>query len=148
MADILYIHQCEKVQVKPASMYFCTEEVTVEVTSVSSESHLRFMDPISKVTYRNYTLTNYNRVCPNAFQLGNGSWLSNAKQLKLISTPKKFRAVTKNATVSSYDLAIEGFFRNNIFEDRQLSQFTKRSRKIIIGSGVFLGQSWKQSHNH
>ena len=68
MADILYIHQCEKVQVKPASMYFCTEEVTVEVTSVSSESHLRFMDPISKVTYRNYTLTNYNRVCPYAFQ--------------------------------------------------------------------------------
>ena len=58
--------------------------------------------------------------------------------------PKKFRAVDKKyATISSYDVAGEGFVTGNIFKDRQLSQSMKHTKKTIIGSGVFLGQSWK-----
>ena len=50
-----------------ANISFCTEEVPVEVTS-SSESHLKFMDSVSTVIYRNYTPTMCNRVYPKAFE--------------------------------------------------------------------------------
>ena len=48
---------CKKKQVKFANISFCSEEVPVEVTSVGSESHIRLMDPISRVVYGNHTLT-------------------------------------------------------------------------------------------
>ena len=63
-----------KIQFKFAEISFCKKEVSVDVTNVGSESHTKFIDPISRVMYRNCTLTLCNRVHPtNAFELGNGS---------------------------------------------------------------------------
>ena len=60
----LYIYQCAKTQVNFAEISLCAEEVPVEITNVSGESHLRFMNPISRVIYRNYTLTMCIRIYP------------------------------------------------------------------------------------
>ena len=69
----LYMHQCAEIKVKFAEISFCKEEVPAEVRNLSSESHIRFMDPISRIIYRKYDLTLCNKVYPNAFELGNGS---------------------------------------------------------------------------
>ena len=92
----LYIQQCAKIQVKLAEISFCTEEISVEVKNVGSESYIRFMDPISRVIYCNYTLTLCNRVYPNAFVLSNGSRVLYVKQQKLIRTPKENGETGKN----------------------------------------------------
>ena len=64
----MYIHQFpKKKQVNFANVPFCTKEVPVGVTSVSNESHIRFMDPISRVTFRNYALTWCNEIYPKGF---------------------------------------------------------------------------------
>ena len=80
---------------------FSTEEAPVEVKKVGSGSHIRFMDPISRLTYHNYTLTLCNRVYLNAFELGNLSWVSHAKQLKLNSSPKQLE---KPAKICNFEL--------------------------------------------
>ena len=85
-----------KIQVKFAETVFYTEEVPVEVTNSYKESHLKLMDPIKKLIYRNNTLTLCNQVCPNASELGNESCVSCAKRLKLIRTPKKHIQPAKN----------------------------------------------------
>ena len=52
----MYIHQGAKIQAKFAEISFCTEEIPLEVRNVGSESHIKFMNPFSRVIYRNYTL--------------------------------------------------------------------------------------------
>ena len=97
--DICYIHRCAKIQFTFANIPFCTEKLPVEVTSVSSESHLslRFMEPTRIVIYHNYTLLMCRRVYPNAFEIGKGgSWVSYAEQLELIPTPYRIRVTGKN----------------------------------------------------
>ena len=54
---MLYNYLCAKTQVKFGNIFFCTEEVTFDVTKVISESHLKIMDPISRVIYRNFFFT-------------------------------------------------------------------------------------------
>ena len=138
----MYIHKCAKTQVKFAEKYFCTEEVPVEVTNSGSELRIRFMDPISGVIYRNYTLTLCNKVYPNAFELGNGSLVSNAKQLKLIRTPKRIRETGKKyAILSSFDISDGSLFADKNLTDSQLSKLMKHSRKTKTGMEVFLGQN-------
>ena len=69
------------------------------------------MELISRLVDRNYTLAMSNRVYPNAFQLGNGYWVLNAKQFKLIPKPQKVKATGKKyATSSSCGLGDESFF--------------------------------------
>ena len=47
--SMLHIHQCARIQVKLASISSCREEVLVEVTSVSIESHIKILIPISRI---------------------------------------------------------------------------------------------------
>ena len=122
---------------------FSTEEAPVEIKKIESGSHIRFMDPISRLTYHNYTLTLCNRVYFNAFELSNGSWVSHAKQLKLISSPKELEKPAKNATLSSFDNNNGGFFTDKDLGDSHLSQLMKHSRKTIIGREAFLEKTGK-----
>ena len=87
------------------------------------------MDPISRVIYRNDTLTLSNRVYRNAFELGNGFWVSYEKQLKLNCTPKRIRETGKNATLSFVDNIGVGLCTDRDLRDSQLSQLMKPSRK-------------------
>ena len=69
---MLYIQQCAKIQLNLQKLpSFCAEVVPVEVTSVSSELHIKSIDLISRVIYRNYTLKMCNGIYPSVFELSN-----------------------------------------------------------------------------
>ena len=57
---ILYVHRCAKVIVHVVENQFCTEEVPVRVFSDNTSEVIRYMDPIFRVFYRNFTLINCN----------------------------------------------------------------------------------------
>ena len=106
------------------------------------------MDPISRVVYRNYTLTLCNENYPNAFELGDGSWVSYRKQLKLIRALKSIReACEQYATLSSFVFRVGGRFTDKDLRDSQFSQLMKHSRKTITGREVFLGRNGKNYHH-
>ena len=73
---ILYVHRCAKVIVHVVENQFCTEEVPVRVFSDNTSEVIIYMDPISRVLYRNFTLINCNAMYPNALELQNGSWIT------------------------------------------------------------------------
>ena len=142
----MYIHHFLKIQVNFANVLFCTEEVLVGVTSVINESHLSFLDPISRVIFRNYALTLCNGIYPKVFELGNGSWMSYAKPLKLILTPNRIKTTGENyERFSSHNLAAKGLLTN--LRDSKLSKVMKHSRKTITGREVFLEQIKKYSYD-
>ena len=90
-----------------------------------------------------------NRVYPNVLELGNGSLVSYAKQLKLINTPNRLTATDNNhAIFRSYEFTGEGLFTNKYLRKIQLSQLAmKRNRKTLTGKEVFLGHNLEYSHD-
>ena len=64
--ETLYVHKCAKVIVHVVENQFCTGEVPIRVSSDNSSEGIRYMDPISRVFYRNFTLINCNPMYSNA----------------------------------------------------------------------------------
>ena len=65
---ILYVYRCAKLMIHVVENLFCTEEVPIRVSSDNSSEGIRYMDPISRVFYRNFTLINCNPMYPNAHE--------------------------------------------------------------------------------
>ena len=59
-------------EVTIAKTNFCTEEVPLRLGE-GTDTVIRYMNPITKVFYSNYTLADCNPVYPNLFKLPNGS---------------------------------------------------------------------------
>ena len=85
---IIYVHHCAKVIVELTAVNYCTEEVPIIVTQKNNQSFVRYMNPISKVLYRNFTLIKCNSLFPNVFQLGNGSWIAFGQNLTKVEKPQ------------------------------------------------------------
>ena len=103
------------------------------------------MDPVSRVICFNYTLTLCSRVYPKPIEIDNGSWVSYAKQLKLIRAQKRIRETgVKYATLNSLDNTGGGFFKDKDLRD---SKLMKCSRKAKTGREVFLGQNGEYAHD-
>ena len=84
---IFYVHSCAKVIVHVVENQFCNEEVPNRVFTDNSSEGIRYMDPISRVLYRNFTLSNCNTMYPNDLELQNGSWITYCRQIQLIDKP-------------------------------------------------------------
>ena len=67
---IIDVHHGAKIIVELTALNYCTEEVRIIVRQNDNQSNVRYMNPISKVFYRNFTLTKCNQLFPNVFQLG------------------------------------------------------------------------------
>ena len=78
------VHRCSKTIVELTALNYCTEEVPISVRQNDNHSYVRYMNPISKVFYRNFTLIKCNPLFPNVFQLGNGSWIAVYKNLTIV----------------------------------------------------------------
>ena len=84
---ILYVHRCAKIIMHVVENQFCTEEVTIMVSFYNTSEVIRYMDPISRVFYRNFTLINCNPMYPNGLELQNGSWITYGRRTQLIKIP-------------------------------------------------------------
>ena len=81
---VLYVHKCVKVVVRVRENSFCTEQMTVRVSSDNSSEGIRYMDTNSKVLWK-FIIASSNPLYPNALELQNGSWnLNLARQPKCV----------------------------------------------------------------
>ena len=55
----IYVHHCAKIIVELTALNYCTEEVPIIVRR-NDKSYVRYMNPISKVFYKNFTLIKCN----------------------------------------------------------------------------------------
>ena len=129
---IFYVHRCAKVIVHVVENQFCTEEVPIRVSSESSTEKIRYMDPISRVFYRNFTLINCNHTYPNALELQNGSWITYGRRLQLIDKPNDMPNYRVNVNWST-SAPMEGFFNFQELELSNRAQKLRLSRKTITG---------------
>ena len=63
---LLCVHLSAKMVVRVTESSYCTKEVPVRMSSDISSKRMRYMDPISKLLYRNILKTNLNPSYTNA----------------------------------------------------------------------------------
>ena len=80
---IISVHHCAKIIVELIALNYCTEEVPIIARQNDNQSYVRYMSPIPKVFYRNFTLIKGKPLFPDVFQLGNGSWIRFGQNLTL-----------------------------------------------------------------
>ena len=85
---IIHVHHCAKTTVEITALNYCTEEVPIIVRQNNNQSYLRYLNPISKVFYRNFTLIKCNPLFPNVFQLGTGSLIAFGQNLTIVENHK------------------------------------------------------------
>ena len=64
----LYVHKCAKMVETITKLSFCTEEVPVLIQGQNFSS-IRYLEPITKILYRNYTIAASNPLFPNVVNL-------------------------------------------------------------------------------
>ena len=119
---ILYVHRCAKVIVHVVENQFNTEEKPIRVSSDNSSEGIRYVDPISRVFYRNFTLINCNPMYPNALELQTGSWITYGRRIQLIDKPIDMPNYRVNVNWST-SAPMEGFFND---KDLELSKSAQR----------------------
>ena len=127
---ILYVHRCAKVIVHVVKDQFCTEEVPIRVSSGNNSEGIIYMDPISRVFYRNFTLINCNPMYPNALELQNGSWITYGRRIQLIDEPNDMPNYRVNVNWST-SAPMKGFFKDKDLELSSRAQRLRHSRKTI-----------------
>ena len=98
---ILYVGSCAKVIVHVVKNQFFTEEVPIRVSSDNISEGIRYLDPISRVFNRHFTLINCNPMYPNALELQNGLWITNGRQIQLIDKPNDMLTYRVNVNWST-----------------------------------------------
>ena len=101
VGGIIYVHRCAKVIVHVVENQFCTEEVPIRMSSDNTSEVIRYMEPISRVFYRNFTLINCNPMYPNALEFRNGSWITYGRRIQLIEKPNDMRNYRVNVNWST-----------------------------------------------
>ena len=142
---IFYVQRCAKVIVHVVENQFCTEEVPIRVSSHNTSEIIRYVDPISRAFYRNFTLINCNPMYPNALELRNGSWITYGQKIQLIEKPNDMPNYRVNVNWSTL-APMEGFFNDKDLELSKRVQRLRHSRKTITGREVFLGQGGLYEH--
>ena len=117
----------------------------MRVSSDNSLEGIRYMDPISKVFYRNFTVTKCNPLYPNAVKLQNGSWITYGRQRELIDQPDEMPNHGVNVNWSSAAPMEELFIDDDLYL-RNTAQGLRYSRKSITGRKVFPGQRGSYEH--
>ena len=151
---IIFVHHCAKVIVELTALNCCTEEVPIIVTQNDNQSFVRYMNPISNVFYRNFTLIKSNLLFPNVFQLGNGSWIAFGQILKIVEKPQVLSYLEEpKREVPIFKEVFDGLFTEKQLEDSRLAERHSRrhslyrhSRRTITGREVFLGTNGKYTH--
>ena len=118
---ILYVHRCAKVIVHVVENQFYTEEKPIRVSSDNSSEEIRYVDPISRVFYRNFTLINCNPMYPNALELQTGSWITYGRRIQLIDKPIDMPNYRVNVNWST-SAPMEGFFNDKDLELNKSAQ--------------------------
>ena len=143
--EMLYVHRCAKVIVHVVENQFCSEEVSIRVFADNSLERVRYMDPIARVFYRNFTFINCNPMYPNAIELQNGSRITYGRRIQLIDKPNDMPNYRVNVNCSTSAPMAE-LFSDKDLELSKRAQRLRHLRKTITGRESFLGQGGSYEH--
>ena len=79
--SVLYVYKCAKMVATITKLTFCTEEVPVLIQGQNFSS-IRFLEPLTKILYHNYTIAACNSLYPNVVKLEDGSFQQYGETLK------------------------------------------------------------------
>ena len=79
--SVLYVHKCAKMVATMTKLTFCTEENPVLIQGENFSS-IRYLEPLTKILYRNYTIASCNPLYPNVVKLEDGSFQQYGETLK------------------------------------------------------------------
>ena len=146
---IIYVHHCAKITLKLTALNYWTQEVPIIVRQNDHQSYVRYMNPISKVFYANFRLVKCNPLFPNAFQLGNGSWIAFGQNLTIVEKPQVLSYLEEpKREVLIFKEVFDELFTEKQLEESRLAQMYRHSRRMITVTGreVFLGPNGKYTH--
>ena len=101
--SVLYVHKCAKKVATKLKLRLCTEEVPVLVEGQHFSS-IRYMDPITKTLYHNYTIAACNPLYANVVKLEDGSFQQYGETLKKFNREIYQWSMNKNLHVSDENL--------------------------------------------
>ena len=79
--SVLYVHKCAKTVATKTNFPYCSEEFPALVEGQNFSS-IRYMDPITKIWYHNYTVAKCNPLYPKVVKLEHGSFQQYGETLK------------------------------------------------------------------
>ena len=112
---------------------FCTKQVPVLVEGQNFSS-VRYMDPITKILYHNYTIAACNTLYPNVVKLEDGSFQQYGETLQKFNLEIYQRSMNSNLNVSNEKLHCS-LFSISTFSPKQ-SQIARTIRHPERNNGI------------
>ena len=144
--SVLHVHKCAKMVATITKLPFCTEEVPVLVEGQNFSS-IRYMDPITKILYHNYTIAACNPLYPNVVKLEDGSFQQYGETLKKFNREIYQWSMNNNLNVSDENLHRSFFFISDVKQSQIARTFCHNS-KGIISREAFRDSDGNYSHEN
>ena len=144
--SVLYVHKCAKVVATITKLLFCTEEVLVLVEG-QNFSFIRYMAPITKIMYQNYTIAACNPLYPNVVKLEDGSFQQYGETLKHFNREIYQWSMNSDLNVSNENLH-RSLFSTSDVKHSQIVRKIRHNSKRIISREAFRDSDGKHSHEN
>ena len=126
---------------------FCTEEVPVLVEGQNFSSSIRYMDPITKILYLDYTIAACNLLYPKVVKLEDGSFQQYGETLKKFNREIYQWSTNNNLNVSDENLHRSLFSISDV-KHSQIARKIRHNSKRIISREAFRDSDGKYSHEN
>ena len=144
--SVLYVHKCAKMVATKTKIPFCTEEVSVLVEG-QNFSCIRYMEPIRKILYHNYTISACNPLYADVVKLEDGSLQQYGETLKKFNREIYQWLMNNNLNVSDENLHRSLFSISDV-KQSQIPRTIRHNSKRIISREAFRDSDGKYSHEN
>ena len=144
--SVLYFHKCAKMVATITKLPFCTEEVPVLVEGQNFSS-IRYMDPITKILYHNYTIVACNPLYPNVVKFEDGSFQQFGETLKKFNREINQWSMNNNLNVNDEDLHCSLFSTSDV-KQSQIARTIRHNSEGIISREAFRDSDGNYSHEN
>ena len=146
--EVVYFHRCAKMEITLTTLDSSTEEIPVRLGD-GKDSVNKFVNPISSISYNNYTLTECNPVYPTLYQLLSGSWVTYGKTTELARVEPVVFGNSSSHELRPHEFV--GLKGNGLFTMEDLvrsnrARSIRHSRTTVTGREVYLGSQGTYSH--
>ena len=129
--SVLYVHKCAKMVEKITKLSFCTEEIPVLIQGQNFSS-IRYLEPITKILYRNYTIAASNRLFPNVVKLEDDSFQQYGETLKKFDHKIYQWPMNNDLNFSDQNLHRSLFSTSNLKSAESLEPFATIVKELSV----------------
>ena len=142
--SVLYVHKCAKMVATITKLTFCTEEVPVLVQGQHFSS-IRYLEPLTRILYHNYTIAACNLLYPSVVKLEDGSFQQYGEILKKFD--HEIYQWLMNNDLNSSDLH-RSLFSTSYLKNSQIDPTIRYNSTGIISREAFRDSNGKYNHDN